>query len=47
MDAVTKALMRDAWVEGYKEGKDVEEVQPISIRSAKGRFERWFQRNYG
>jgi len=47
VEAITdKAAARDAWVEGWKRGKHVEEVDDITIGLAEDRFERWWSKNY-
>jgi len=40
-----KEELRQAFLEGYTHGKNVEEVEAISLKSAKSRFERWFTLN--
>jgi hypothetical protein len=40
-----KDALKEAWVEGYKMGKHVGDVDPTSIKAAKREFEQWWARN--
>jgi hypothetical protein len=40
-----KEELRQAFLEGYKAGRGVEEVSSMSVKTAKSRFERWFSLN--
>lgn len=44
-DKDREELARRAWLAGYELGKGVEELKPISIRTAEERFERWWKIN--
>lgn len=35
---------KDAWMEGYRLGKNVEDVDRVSERMATDRFRRWWDR---
>lgn len=41
-----KELMREAYLAGYRLGKDVENVSGISERTATERFEQWYGVNF-
>lgn len=40
-----KEIAKEAFMQGYKAGQDVEELRDISIRAAETNFERWWDRN--
>jgi len=40
-----KDALRKAYLEGYSEGKNVEELSDIAIKTAKQRFNRWYDLN--
>lgn len=42
---MTKDLLKQAFLEGYSEGRGVESLDNISEKTAKRRFERWKQIN--
>jgi len=44
--AEVRELMKEAYMEGYALGEDVEELQNVAIRTAESRFERWYALNY-
>lgn len=41
-----KEELKAAYIQGYKQGKHVEEVDGVSIRAAEDRFEQWFSLNH-
>ena len=40
-----KDTAKQAFIEGYKDGKDVEEYRKVTIRTAAQKFERWWNLN--
>jgi hypothetical protein len=40
-----KETAKQAFIEGYKEGKSVEEYSNTTIKTAESKFERWWQLN--
>jgi hypothetical protein len=41
-----KERLKQAYIQGVKDGKNVEEVSDVAIRAAEARFERWYDRQY-
>jgi len=41
-----KETAKEAFIEGYKEGKSVEEYSQTTIRTAETKFERWWRLNH-
>lgn len=40
-----KEMCRTVWVEAWSRGKDVENVQAITVKTAETSFEQWWRRN--
>lgn len=40
-----KEELQQAFVEGFRHGRNVEEIDSMSLKTAKSRFNRWFNLN--
>lgn len=43
----SEADMWAAYWEGYKDGRHIEQMQPVHRRTARSLFDRWLNRTYG
>lgn len=41
-----RELMEEAYMQGYRDGRNVEEMDGIRLRTGKDQFERWFETNF-
>jgi len=41
-----KDTLKKAYIEGYKQGRSVEEYSKTTIKTAEAKFERWFDLNF-
>jgi len=41
-----KETLREAYIEGYKQGRSVEEYSKTTIKTAESKFERWWNLNF-
>lgn len=41
-----KDKLKEAYLEGYSEGRGTESMSDVSKRTAEGKFERWYDLNF-
>lgn len=45
VEQMAKSIAKKSYIEGYKNGQDIENNSDVSIRSAKTSFEQWWSNN--
>lgn len=45
-DDLFREAMKEAYIEGYKAGRNVESYSKTTLKTAEGKFDRWYKMNF-